>query len=159
MPKTDFRFHFTIRVRWSECDAQGIAFNGSAMEYLEIAQGEYYRNLGHRIYDEKQREYFDTATVKATLEYKAPILVDEIIDVYTRVSNIGTTSIVMETEIYRESSEELLVKAELVYVDYDAALGTSRAVPDDVRELLNHFEETGQVLPIKRFPNLARGSG
>jgi len=42
----DFKFHTSLRVRWMECDAQGIVYNGSYMDYLEVGQAEYYRNLG-----------------------------------------------------------------------------------------------------------------
>ena len=156
MSKSDFRFHFTLRVRWSECDAQGIVFNGRYLDYLEIAQSEYYRNLGMLLYDEFQRTYFDTATVKITVEFKAPARVDELLDIYSRVAAIGSTSMTQHTEIYRDGTDELLTRGETVYVDYDSDKGVARVVPDDVRELVEHFERTGEVLPIERFPNLVR---
>ena len=53
----------------------------------------------------------------------------------------------METEIYREDSEVLLVKAEVVYVNYDSDQGEARPVPDDVRTRINQLEETGEVVP------------
>ena len=156
MSKSDFRFHFTLRVRWSECDAQGIVFNGRYLDYLEIAQSEYYRNLGMLLYDEFQRTYFDTATVKITVEFKAPARVDELLDIYSRVAAIGSTSMTQHTEIYRDGTDELLTRGDTVYVDYDSDKGVARVVPDDVRELVEHFERTGEVLPIERFPNLVR---
>ena len=156
MSKSDFRFRFTLRVRWSECDAQGIVFNGRYLDYLEIAQSEYYRNLGMLLYDEFQRTYFDTATVKITVEFKAPARVDEFLDIYSRVAAIGSTSMTQHTEIYRDGTDELLTRGETVYVDYDSDKGVARVVPDDVRELVEHFERTGEVLPIERFPNLVR---
>ena len=67
MPKGDFKFHASLRVRWMECDAQGIVYNGSYMDYLEVGQAEYYRNLGFSIYKIAERGYFDTAVVKVTL--------------------------------------------------------------------------------------------
>ena len=95
-----------------------------------------------RLYDEKQRAHFDTATVKATLEYKAPARVDDVLNVYTRIVKIGATSITAETEIYRERSGELLTWVETVSVGFDSATGTSRVVPDDVRARVNRVEET-----------------
>ncbi len=156
MPKEDFRFHYPLRVRWSEGDAQGIVFNGAYINYLEVALSEYFRNLGIRLYGEEVRKYFDTATVKVTLDFIAPAKVDERLELYTRVSTVGNKSMTVETEMYREGSDELVNKAEVVYVDYDAETKLARAVPDDIREMITHFEETGEVLPIKRFPNLAR---
>ena len=155
MPKIAFKFSNRMRVRWSDCDAQGIAFNGAYMDFLEVALADYFRTIGIRIYDEKTRRYFDTATVKVTLEYKSPVLVDDVIDVYLRVANVGNTSFTTNGEIYREETDELLFESESVYVDYDSLKRTSRPVPDDVRELITHYEATGEVLAIERFPALA----
>lgn len=155
MAKEEFRFHHKLRVRWAECDAQGIAFNASYMNYLEVAHAEYLRNLGINLYRLAEKGYFDTATVKATLEFKAPARLDQVIDIYTRVSHIGTTSIEMHTEIYAEDSAQLIAEADMIYVAYHASRGTSRQIPDDIRTLMAHFEETGERLPIKDFPNLA----
>ena len=159
MAKQDFRFHFPLRVRWADCDAQGIVFNSRYLEYLEVSLGEYYRNLGIRIYDEKVRAYFDTATVKTTIEFKAPGRADEMLGIYVRVRRIGNTSITLETEIYRDGTDELLTRIETVSVDFDASAGRARPVTDDVRTLVTHFEESGEVLPIERFPELLPGTG
>lgn len=147
MSKEEIRFHLSLRVRWAECDLQGIVYNACYLTYLEVAQVEYFRNLGILIYDEKERASFDTATVKATLEFKAPARLDEMIDVYTRVSRIGSSSFTMETEIYREDSDFLLVNAEVVYVNYDSDQSVARPVSDDVRARINKFEENGEVIP------------
>ena len=147
-----------VRVRWMECDAQGIVYNGAYLGYLEIGQAEYYRNLGFAIYIIPQSGYFDFAVVKSTQEFKAPAKVDEIIELHVRVSNIGNTSLTLNLEIYPEGSDRLLTSVETVYVGYDAATETSRPIPDAIRQLVTHFEETGQVLPIEQFPELARAT-
>ncbi len=158
MAKSDFRFKTSVRVRWMECDAQGIVYNGAYLGYLEIGQAEYYRNLGFAIYIIPQSGYFDFAVVKSTQEFKAPAKVDEIIDLYVRVSKIGNTSLTLQLEIYPEDSDRLLTTIETVYVGYDAASETSRPVPDDIRKLVSHYEETGEVLSIEQFPELAKAT-
>ena len=155
MSKTDFKFRTEFRIRWMECDAQGIVFNGAYLGYLELAQAEYYRNLGIGIYHMPQSGYFDFAVVKTTIEFKAPARVDEIVEAYVRVSRIGNTSLVMEVELYRPNPELLLTTIEAVYVGYDAATEATRRVPDDLRELIGHYEDTGEVLPLSSFPALA----
>ena len=154
MPKSDFKFRTELRVRWMECDAQGIVFNGAYLGYLEVVQAEYYRNLGIGIYHLPRSGYFDLAVVKTTIEFRAPALVDEIIEAYVRVSRFGNTSMDMNMELYRPAPELLLTTVDAVYVGYDAATGATRRVPDDFRELIGHFEESGQVLPLSRFPEL-----
>ena len=158
MAKSDFRFMTSVRVRWMECDAQGIVYNGAYLGYLEIGQAEYYRNLGFAIYIIPQSGYFDFAVVKSTQEFKSPAKVDEIIELHVRVSNIGNTSLTLNLEIYPESGDRLLTSIETVYVGYDAATESSRPVPDAIRKLVTHFEETGEVLPIEQFPDLAKAT-
>ena len=158
MAKSDFRFMTKIRVRWMECDGQGIVYNGAYLGYLEIGQAEYYRNLGFAIYIIPQSGYFDFVVVKSTQEFKAPAKVDEIIEVYVRVSNIGNTSLTLNLEIYAEGNDRLLTSIETVYVGYDTATESTRPVPDAIRELVTHFEQTGEVLPIEQFPELAKAT-
>ncbi len=141
-----------------ECDAQGIVYNGAYLGYLEIGQAEYYRNLGFAIYIIPQSGYFDFAVVKSTQEFKAPAKVDEIIELHVRVSKIGNTSLTLNLEIYPEGSDRLLTSIETVYVGYDAATESSRPVPDAIRQLVTRFEETGDVLPIEQFPDLAKAT-
>jgi acyl-CoA thioester hydrolase len=155
MPKNDFKFHTSVRVRWMECDAQGIVFNGAYMGYLEIAQAEYFRNLGFSIYKIAQRGFFDSAVVKATLEFKAPARIDDILELYARVSRIGNTSLTLDVEIYLQDSAKVLTTLQAVYVGFYPESGTTRPVPDEIRELVNHFEDTGEVLPLEDFPRLA----
>ena len=154
MPKSDFRFHTEFRIRWMECDAQGIVFNGAYLGYLELSTAEYWRNLGIGIYHLPRSGYFDLAVVKTTIEFRSPALVDEIVWACVRVSRIGNSSMDMQMELYRPEPETLLTTIEAVYVGYDADSRTSRRVPDDFRELINHFEQTGEVLPLSRFPEL-----
>lgn len=154
MAKSDFKFQHSLRVRWFECDAQGIVFNNAYLIFVELAQAEYYRNLGIRLYNEASRKYFDSATVKVTMEYLSSAVVDDVLEVFSRIANLGRSSIVVETEIYREGAHELLNRSEVVYVNYDDAEKVSRPVPDDIRRLITHFEDTGEVLPLDGFPRL-----
>ena len=127
-------------MRWGECDAQGIVFNAQYMNYIEIAQAEYFRNLGMRHYSEEIRRRFDLATVKATLEYTAPTRVDDLLDIYTRVSRLGNSSITFVTEMYLPEQELPCNKGEVIYANFDAVTGVPRRIPDDIRETIKDFE-------------------
>ena len=116
MPKADFKFHTSLRVRWMECDAQGIVYNGAYMDYIEVGQSDYYRNLGFSIYKIAERGYFDSAVVKVTLEFKAPARVEDLLDIYMRVARLGNTSITMQMETYIQGEEKLLATSEIPLV-------------------------------------------
>ena len=151
MPKEDFRFSCELRVRWGECDAQGIVFNAQYMNFIEVAQAEYFRNLGIRLYDADSRGRFDLATVKATLEYMAPARVDDMLEIYMGVARIGNSSLTLKAEIYLADGAQPIHSAEAVYVNYDAELGKARAVPDDARRLIADFERSGAINPDGRI--------
>ena len=154
MPSEDFRFICTERVRWSDCDAQGIVFNGSYFDYLEVAQAEYFRNLGFVLYDPGGRRHFDTATVKATLEYISPAKVDDLIDIHWKVERIGNSSLTTRSEIRNRASGGLILRADIIYVNFDSDAGVSRRVQDDLRTLIETYEKTGEIIPLDELPEL-----
>ena len=141
-----------------ESDAQGIVYFGAYMDYLEVAWSEYFRNLGFSVYRVAQHGYFDTAVVKTVAEYKAPAHLDDMLELYTRIDNIGKSSFALKMEIYPQHSDRLLTAVEAVYVGFDPDSQSSRPVPDDIRELVNHFEATGEVLSLKQLPLLAEAA-
>ena len=152
MAKEDFRFHFRLRVRWPECDAQGIAFNGVYLTWAEVAYSEYCRHLGFRLYKAAELNAFDTVTVKITIEYKAPAFVDEMMEIFVRNVQMGNSSLTLEFELYRQDQEELIASIQGIYATYDNQLRKTYPIPNEVRKLFTHFERTGEVLV---FPELA----
>ncbi len=160
--RSDYRFGFDVRVRWQECDAQGIAFNGSYLGWLEIAQAEYFRNLGFSIYRVAAAGYFDSAVAKVTIEYRAPVRVDEMLDLRARVARIGNTSMALEVAIFAAGGtpdDAALTTMEAIYVGFHADTGQTRRVPDAIRDMVDNWETAGEVLPLARFPELAAAQG
>ena len=155
MAKEDFKFHHPIRVRWSECDLQAIVYNAVYLTWTEVAFSEYCRHLGFNLYRLAQLNLFDTVTATITIDYKSPARLDDVVDVYTRVANIGNTSIGIEFELYRHGYEQLLSRVEGVYVSYDSSEGHPRRVPNAIRQVFEHFEETKTKLSLEQFPIFA----
>jgi acyl-CoA thioester hydrolase len=117
-------FRFRFRVRYSECDAQGIVFNARWGEYVDIAASEYTRAVFGRMVDASE---LDWRLVKQTTQWHAPARFDDILDARVRTVRVGTTSFVFATELVRDGVQ--LADCETVYVAVDVA-GKKRAVPD-----------------------------
>ena len=145
MSKENFKFKHTMRVRWKECDVQGIAYYGSYIDFMDVAQAEYFRDLGILTHQPDNRKIFDLAAVKVTLEYKSPAKIDDLIDVFFKVEKIGNSSLDKKSEIYRSGTDELLCIGQSISVNFDSDLGTSRRVPDEIRDIIKKFESTRQV--------------
>tara|TARA_B100001559_G_scaffold128971_1_gene108407 strand:+ start:9703 stop:10191 length:489 start_codon:yes stop_codon:yes gene_type:complete len=150
-----FKFQTNIRVRWSECDRQGIAFNGSYLEYLEIAQSEYFRNLGYSIYSLAQTGFFDTVIVNVELSFLLPVKIDDILILKAKTASMGTTSMKFEVHIFNESNQ-LTTKINAVYVGYDQNKQVKKHIPADIRHLIHTFETDGLVLSKDHLPDLKK---
>ena len=145
MSTLDFKFKHTLRVRWKECDIQGIAYYGSYIDFIDVAQAEYFRNLRILTHQANNRKVFDLAAVKVTLEYKSPAKIDELIDIFIRVEKIGRTSIDKRSEIYRSDTDELLCSVQSISVNFDSELEKSRVVPTEIKDIIQQFESTGHI--------------
>lgn len=145
MSTLDFKFKHTLRVRWKECDVQGIAYYGSYIDFIDVAQAEYFRNLGILTHQANNRKVFDLVAVKVTLEYKSPAKIDELIDIFIRVEKIGRTSIDKRSEIYRSDTDELLCSVQSISVNFDSELEKSRVVPTEIKDIIQQFESTGHI--------------
>jgi len=154
----EYRFTYKIRVRWMECDAQGIVFNGSYLGYLEIAQAEYFRNLGFSIYKIAASGYFDSAVVNTNISFEAPLKVDDVIELYAKISHIGTTSLQLDVEIYKEGHQKRCTLIETTYVGLDTTTMSKIPIPDDIRLIIETYETTGKILPTTNFPDLHKAN-
>jgi acyl-CoA thioester hydrolase len=137
--KADYRFHHTLRVRFAETDLQAIVFNGNYLTYYDVAWTEYFRAVGFR-WQDLITTGAETVLARTTLEFKAPARFDDLLEIYTRVSRIGNTSITFEFEIYREGEAQLINAASSLYVCVDPQTLNSVRVPEALRARLSEFE-------------------
>ena len=100
MKKTDYKFIYTFRVRYAEVDAQGIVFNAHYLTYFDCLITEYYRKLKYNYALEVKKHQKDFHVIKTTLEYKKPLLFDQLIDAGIRTSKIGNSSITFNIGLF-----------------------------------------------------------
>ncbi|MEL6362606.1 MAG: thioesterase family protein [Pseudomonadota bacterium] len=118
----DYTFFHPLRVRWNECDAQGIVFNVNYFLYYDIAALEYFRALG---YDREDMPEFVTARAEA--DFRGSAVFDDELRIGVRCARLGSKSATMEMIVMR--GEELLNEGRLTYVA--VAKGTTETMPLD----------------------------
>ncbi|HEY6584781.1 MAG TPA: thioesterase family protein [Gaiellaceae bacterium] len=135
--KPPFKYSALTRVGFSDTDAQGIVYYGRYLPYFDLARVEYARHLGMLATGPEEAEFVMRAN---TIEYLAPARFDDLIEVFIRVSRIGTTSVTYECASYRVDDDALMVTATqtLVLVDLDERRACP--IPDDFREMIRGFE-------------------
>lgn len=109
-------FRFLLRVRYGECDAQGVVFNARWSDYVDVAVTEYSRAVFDTLDPAVVGEW---QLVKQTLTWRGPARYDDVLSIHVRTTALGTTSFTLTTELRRHDTDALLCTAETVYVMVD----------------------------------------
>ena len=137
--KPPFKYAAFQRVGFSDTDAQGIVYYGRYLPYFDTARVEYHRKLGLLGMEigEEGQEFVMRA---CTIEYHAPAVFDDLIEVYVRMARIGRTSATYELAAYRARDDVLMVTARqtLVLVDLDERKAVP--IPETYRKAIRAFE-------------------
>ena len=83
-------FRYFLRVRYGECDQQGVVYNARYGEYVDLACTEFLRAVlaPSDIFDGS----FEIQVVKLLIEWTGPARFDDTLEIAVTTTNIGTTS-------------------------------------------------------------------
>jgi acyl-CoA thioester hydrolase len=141
MPLSDarppFKFAARTRVGFSDTDAQGIVYYGRYNPYFDLARVEYTRELGLLHRPVGAGEFVMRAN---DVEYFAPAVFDDEIEVHVRVSRLGRTSVTFEFAAHRVPDGALMVTAHQTVVYVDLAERRARPVPEEFRRVVLELE-------------------
>ena len=136
MSKAPFKLSARTRVAFSDTDAQGIVYYGRYNPYFDLARVEYLRALG-LLHHRGPGEFVMRAN---DVEYFAPAMFDDPIEIHVRVTRIGRTSSTFQFAAYRIPDDVLLVTAHQTLVYVDLAERKACPVPDVYRAKIVEFE-------------------
>ena len=129
-------FVHRLRVRFHECDPQGVVFNAHYFAYFDIALTEMWREA-FGSYGAVVAGGTDVVVVEASATFRAPARFDDELDVELRVDRLGTTSMAMAAIIRRDGAE--LVEGRMVHVFVDTATMAKKPIPDRMRAGLERY--------------------
>jgi acyl-CoA thioester hydrolase len=131
-------FRHRLRVRWSECDLQGVVFYPNYLTYFDHTITELWREtIGP--YPEMTELGVDMVVAEAGIRYRASARFDDEIDVAATITRLGTTSMTTELSVERVADGELLAQGELRHVFVDPHSFEKREMPGSVRAGLARF--------------------
>ncbi len=128
-------FRHRLRVRYSECDPQGVVFNAHYIAYFDVAMTELWRETGGT-YQEMLAAGTDMVVAETTARFLAPARFDDEIDVVAEVVRMGNTGMTTKLTVVRAEDDAVLVEGELRHVFIDPASGAKKPIPEGVREAL-----------------------
>ena len=129
-------FVHRLRVRFHECDPQGVVFYAHYFAYVDVALTEMWREA-FGSYGNVVAAGTDVVVVEAASTFRGSARFDDDLDVELRIERLGTTSMAMATAIRRD--DELLVEGRIVHVFVDTATMGKKAIPDHMRAALEAY--------------------
>ena len=126
-------FQLLIRVRYTECDAQGVVFNARYADYADLAATEYMREtLGG--YQYLLEQGLDTQVVNLSIKWKSSAKFDDMIRLETLVSKIGNTSFTLEINLFEHNTDRYIATCEVVYVMISTSDFQKTPIPDTLKQ-------------------------
>ncbi|HEX8120079.1 MAG TPA: thioesterase family protein [Solirubrobacteraceae bacterium] len=126
-------FRHRLRVRYGECDPQGVVYFARYPEYVDIGMTALWRER-IRPYNEMVEAGSDMVVAELTLRYRGSALFDDEIDVVIAVERLGETSLTCACRIERDG--DVLVEGSIRQVCIDPATKAKKPLPADVRAAL-----------------------
>jgi acyl-CoA thioester hydrolase len=134
----DFRYFHPIFVRYGDLDPQGHVNNAGFITYLEHARVSYIRELG--LWDGKDFLEIGFILARIELDYKAPILMTDTVEVGVRVSRLGNKSLDMEYLIRDPNTGKIFGEGKTVQVAYDYEDKKTIPLPENWRKIVQDYE-------------------
>ena len=131
-------FRHRLRVRWSECDLQGVVFYPNYLAYFDHALTELWREAVGP-YSEINDLGIDLLVAEAQIRYRASARFDDEIEIVLSISRLGDSSMTMEIAVERCSDGTLLAEGSLRHVFVDPVNFKKRGMPAEVRAGLERF--------------------
>jgi acyl-CoA thioester hydrolase len=131
-------FCYIIRVRYGECDGQGVVYNPKYGEYLDLAATEFLRTVAApgSPFDGS----FEFQVVKMLVEWSAPSRFDDVLEISVRATKLGTSSFTLGFEFRKAGNAAVVVTGETVnvHVHGDSKGWTKHPLSAEMRERLLH---------------------
>jgi acyl-CoA thioester hydrolase len=126
-------FKHTLRVRYSECDPQGVVFNANYVAYFDVIITELWREALGR-YQDMVEAGADMVVAEVNVRFLGPAGFDDELDFEARLTRLGETAI--STRIDSSTGGNPVVEGHMRHVFIDPATKQKRPIPTEVRDAL-----------------------
>jgi acyl-CoA thioester hydrolase len=134
-------FRHRLRVRYAECDPQGIVFNANYVMYFDVAITELWREA-FGSYDRMLAAGTDMVVAEVRVRYLGPARFDDELDFELAVSRLGDTGMTTSIAVERAADQAPVVEGDLRHVFVDPQTLRKKAIPDDLRAALEPYADS-----------------
>ena len=123
------------KIRYSDCDPQGIVFNGNYARYWDDAATDWLEELGLGG-PELGGNGVEVVTARLEIDFKSAARLLEMLETSIKVARFGTASMDLDVETVNQSSGDVVSIGRLVWVFVDPEHFRPVPVPEEVRKVL-----------------------
>ena len=131
----------SMRVRFAECDPQGIVFNSRYLEYFDVAMTEIWREAVGPYDEATAGNGVDLVVAEAGIRYRDSLRFDEEFELRATVSRLGTTSMTTAIAVVRDGT--VVAEGELRHVFLAREGGRPTAIPAALRSAFEPYVDLG----------------
>lgn len=125
------RFSHEFRIRYGECDPQGIVFNANYVAYFDHGFTELWREA-FGSYAVMEERGIDMVVAELNVEFRSSARFDDLVTLSLAIERLGNTA--MTTRLWLRRDDELLVEGLMRHVVVDATHWQKAEIPDWLRE-------------------------
>jgi acyl-CoA thioester hydrolase len=126
-------FAHRLRVRYAECDLQGVVFNAHYLAYLDVSITELWR-AAFGGYQAMLDGGLDLVVAETRLRFERPARFDDELTLEVAISQLTNSSILSEHRVWRDGDS--LAQASMRHVFVDRQTLRKAPIPDWVRSAL-----------------------
>lgn len=123
------------KIRYSDCDPQGIVFNGNYARYWDDAVTDWFEEAGFGG-EELGGIGTDVVTARLEMDFRAAATLGDVVETTMAVERFGNTSMTVAVETKRVSDDVVVVAGRAVYVFVDPGDFRPAPVPEAIKERL-----------------------
>jgi acyl-CoA thioester hydrolase len=135
-----YTFTTTVRVRFADTDAQGIAHNASYLVWYEVARVEYLREYAGG-YQALRNHGIEALVLESHCRYVVPAVFDDLLHVHTRCVGLRGARFRYEYAIVRDDGT-LMAEGYTAHACVDSATLKPTRVPDWLRDAIARAESS-----------------
>jgi acyl-CoA thioester hydrolase len=140
-------FRHTVRVRYGECDLQGVVFNANWLAYFDVVITELWRTLIGD-YSGMVEEGADMMVAEAGIRFRGSARFDDLVEFRLTVTSLSNTA--MSTRIEAWVGDDPAVEGSMRHVFVEPGTNTKLPIPEHIRAALEPLRADEPVSATER---------
>jgi len=143
----DFNHKIQVRVRTYEIDSQGIVHNSVFLKYLETGRVEYRKSFGYKFIKSGMfNDGLKVVVVNNSIDYKSFAYIDELLNIYTKISWIKNSSFCFEQIISKDDTGEIVCEGRGVLVNLNRDTNNPETLPSKFIAEVKSYEQNLEII-------------